>query len=460
MNNKLYIIACTALLSVTISACNKFVEIDPPITDLTAEVVFTDRKTINASVAGMYSNAFSGNRTNTAVWDYSTAFYGGMFADEIYYRTASFDTYVKNSYNARSAESASFWKGAYAVIYQTNSVIAGLETTILLPEEVRAQYLGEAKFLRAYFYLILVGFYGDVPLVLKTNVAENAILPRSPKATVMQQIITDLMQAESALANSTNPKTRATKTGASALLARAYLYNKNWALAETKATEVINSGAKLETISRVFLRSSTETLFSIGTNNSNPSRLNFTNTAILYVPAATTVNYRITDQLLAAFESGDQRRTQWIGTITSGTDVFRYSFKYKQRTTPTDASLNEDQVMIRLAEMYLIRAEARANLNKNAEGADDVNAIRNRAGLGNIAKDLSSPALLLAIEKERQVELFTEGHRWFDITRTGRADVVFGAAKPTTWKSYMALLPVSISELETNPNLTQNPGYQ
>jgi hypothetical protein len=116
-------------------------------------------------------------------------------------------------------------------------------------------------------------------------------------------------------------------------------------------------------------------------------------------------------------------------------------------------------MVLRLAEQYLIRAEARARLGKVPESQADINAIRSRSGLSNTTA-ADPAALLLAIEKERQVELFSEwGHRWLDLKRTGRADAVLGAEKPTDWQPTDALYPIPQNEILSNPLLTQNLGY-
>ncbi len=129
------------------------------------------------------------------------------------------------------------------------------------------------------------------------------------------------------------------------------------------------------------------------------------------------------------------------------------------KAAPTNTALAEDQVYIRLTEMYLIRAEALAQLGRTEEAMDDVNAIRVRAGLNTLPRTLGKTDVLLAVEKERRFEFFTDGHRWIDLVRTGRADAVLGALKGAKWKSYAQLYPVPAKEIELNPNLTQNPGY-
>jgi hypothetical protein len=117
--------------------------------------------------------------------------------------------------------------------------------------------------------------------------------------------------------------------------------------------------------------------------------------------------------------------------------------------------------VLRLAEQYLIRAEARANQNNIAGAVDDINVIRTRAGLPAVSQGVSKDQCLLAIEQERRIELFTEwGHRWFDLKRTNRADAVLSTLKSPNWQSADRLYPIPQSELETDVHLNQNPGYE
>jgi len=140
--------------------------------------------------------------------------------------------------------------------------------------------------------------------------------------------------------------------------------------------------------------------------------------------------------------------------------VYYYPFKYK--LYKIDDAEGEYFMMLRLAEQYLIRSEARTQMNNINGGLDDINVIRTRAGLKE-ASDLSKDSLLKVILQERRSEFFSEGgHRWFDLKRTGKADEIMQGAcvlKGGQWFSYKQLLPIPIDDIRLNPNLTQNPGY-
>jgi hypothetical protein len=161
-----------------------------------------------------------------------------------------------------------------------------------------------------------------------------------------------------------------------------------------------------------------------------------------------------------AFEADDLRYTEWVRSKTvSGVEYF-YPYKYRVRTPASGDPHKEYTTLLRLAEQYLIRAEARAWQNKltgvNSAQAD-VNVIRARAGLPNTLAS-TQEELFMVIAHERRVELFTEGHRWFDLVRAGNADAVLSPVKPD-WNATDSRWPVPLAELTKNPMLTQNPGY-
>ncbi|HEY4195211.1 MAG TPA: RagB/SusD family nutrient uptake outer membrane protein, partial [Mucilaginibacter sp.] len=155
--------------------------------------------------------------------------------------------------------------------------------------------------------------------------------------------------------------------------------------------------------------------------------------------------------------------TSWTNNIMINGVSYNYAYKYKLVNTSTT---DEYSMVLRLAEQYLIRAEAEANGEGNGiNGAiADLNIIRNRAGLGNTtANDKNS--LLSAISHERQVELFTEwGDRWLNLKRTGQIDAVMGIVTPLkggTWNTNYQLYPIPEQQILNDPNMTdsQNPGY-
>jgi len=276
--------------------------------------------------------------------------------------------------------------------------------------------------------------------------------------------VSDLLSAQQALPvdyvaayGYAGNRTRPVQAAASALLARVWLFRQQWALAEAAATTVIDDPRYVleSSLDSVFLASSREAVWQL-----QPVYDTFaTADAHLFLPAVTgtftVATYPLTDSLLAGFETGDQRRVHWTGSLKFGPRVFVYPFKYKQSGFhPGDP---EYEMVLRLAEQYLIRAEARARQGNLAGALADLNQVRVRAGLP-LSTAVDQLSLLNAIMAERRIELFTEwGHRWLDLQRTGQANAVLQVKRG--WVTTDLLYPIPGYELLANPNMTQNPGY-
>jgi len=179
--------------------------------------------------------------------------------------------------------------------------------------------------------------------------------------------------------------------------------------------------------------------------------------------------YELSPFLQSDFEPDDLRNVNWVTTVNYDGAPHRIPYKYKigKKLDNVPQEQLEATVMLRLAEQYLIRAEARAQLGvlNGANSAEsDLNIIRNRAGLGNTTA-IGQTAMLDAIFKERRIEFFVEsGHRWMDMKRTGRINAIMSVVTPIkggTWNSDKALMPIPASEILRNPTLHghQNPGY-
>jgi hypothetical protein len=294
-----------------------------------------------------------------------------------------------------------------------------------------------------------------VPLLLSTEVDQTVRSSRADSVKVYQQMVADLTDARSALPvnYAGGERVRANKWAATAMLARLSLYQRNWAAAESQATLVINSGLYQLTSSPAgtFLANSTESILQFWT------QYGYITDAPTLIPGTGRPLYPLTTALLNAFEAGDLRKTSWLkATVVSGVTYY-YPYKYHNRTNNTAAP--EYLSALRLAEQYLIRAEARAAQNDLSGAASDLNMIRARAGLSPVPATLTRSALLDAIIKEWRVEFFMEwGHRYLELKRTGRLNAVMGNYK-TTWAPNAVLLPVPQNELIYDVNLVQNPGY-
>lgn len=432
------------------SSCEKFVENGTPINAISEEKAFVDSATATSVVLGLYG-LFETRQLITQINRY-----GAMSADDAYFLTSSTYDNFKNNTLVAGNDAVLLWSNIYIIIGRANFAIKGIQESPTLSTSVKNQLTGEAKFWRAYLYFYLLNYFGEVPLVTTTNALETGQYPKTAVAQVYQQIVTDLTEAKSLL-TTTYPsveRARINKRVVSAFLSKVYLYQQNWAAAETEATEVIGSGTySIETnLANTFLKTSNETIWQVaGTTG-------VTGMGTEWIPAGSTPALVLYDTLANTFETGDQRKTNWTKSIVYSAKTYYYPFKYKLRVGTTG---NEYAIMFRLGELYLIRAEARAQQNKLDDAVNDLNIIRQRAGLATfpVPTGLSKEAILAALEHERWVELFTESSdRWFNLKRLNLAGTVLKLIKPQ-WKDFQQLYPIPTQELNANKQLTDNTGY-
>ncbi len=433
-----------------LAACKKLIEIPSPQNQLTTDKVFADSSSATAAMVNVYALF---NRTIDI--NYNAAL--SCYTDELQYSgpTQGLLEYFQGAVPPSNVMNANFWTNSYFAIYSCNDIIQQTGTSTGLSATLKQQYQGEAKFLRAFAYLNLVNTYGAVPLILSTDVNANSGAARSDSASVYNQIIRDLTAAKNTLSSTDpgNERVRANPYAAAALLARVFLWQKNWKNAAAYADTVISSGlySPLPSTLTAFKAGSTETILAFYT------QYGYIADAPNLIPGSGAPQYFYSRAQLNAFEAGDHRKMDWI--LSTQVDTTTYYSPYKYRNTTSNAGDPEYLVALRAGEQYLIRAEANARLNNFLQAAADLNVIRNRAGLGNYSGSMDQPGLLAAIQHERRVELFTEwGNRYADLRRNGTLNLVNQATK-TAWKSTSVLLPIPLSEINTDPHLTQNPGY-
>lgn len=456
------------------SGCKKLIEVDLPIDKNTSETVYGNTGTAVSVLNGIYIRM---SRGSFATGSEGISLNAGLMADELVVNNElNKGILYTNSY---ATDPTSCWQQMYSeYVFRVNSVIEGVSLSKGIPDGHKKILLGEAKLLRALIYFNLVNLYGDVPLVTTTDFTINSNIPRTSKKLVYDQIIMDLAEAQEGLteqylgldiSSATQERVRPNKAVATSLLSKVYIYLGEWQKAEEQATKIIANTAtyELTALNDVFLKNSKEAIWQLQTVPNPDLGLDITGDAHYFIPLMGDIpNVCISPYLQNSFESNDQRKQVWIRNINSGADEYLIPNKYKSGRDGifTDPEYN---MVFRLAEQYLIRAEARAKLGKltGANSAEsDLNAIRSRAGL-TASTAIGQTAVLDAILHERQVELFTEwGHRWFDLKRTVKIDAVMSIATQTkggTWAPYKALLPIPFGEFSLNPALRghQNPGY-
>ncbi|GAA4462236.1 RagB/SusD family nutrient uptake outer membrane protein [Nibrella saemangeumensis] len=513
MKSKYLCVLVAGLLTATTS-CNEMLN-PQPVGLQTIDATFTDFAGTLAAVNGAYSTLTSGN------------LYRGN-NDMLYVDYAS-DDIVNVSKLASSAYSLvdyfelpadngmtfGLWDGFYRLIYRSNVIInrvPGLTFPVAQSRNsagtlFKDQFVGEAKFLRAFAYFNLVRLFGDVPLrtdEIKSPTDVN--IPRTPAAQVYQQIIDDLKDAAAKLpptysgSGAGNERGRASRWAALAMLADVYLTQKNYAEAKTTAAQVITqSGLNLNPkyadnfAARGGQENTAESLFEIQFSNGGqasgtaPLGQNYsfimgpTNNA-----SGGVVNlaaYRPSDNtnsdneagfrggLIQEYEEGDVRRDVNFGRGQSGDGTQRWlTVKYY---VPGSGAVGQANFPVyRLAEVYLIYAEAANESNTvDALAYEYVNRLRRRAfdlplttasEKADLKPGLSQAEFRAAIRSERRKELAMENKRWFDLVRYGfdyTNQVLKVDQKRDNFTRDKLLFPIARIETLNNPLLTQNPGY-
>ena len=443
------------------TSCKKFTEIDDPTDQIISSSIFNEDASAEAAIRGIYSEMMSNPRLFTSGY---TTLFAGLAADELYYYSPSTrDEFVNNNITPanHSLLTPSFWQPAYRYIYSANLCIEGLNKSSGLSPNTKTKLLGEAKFIRAFCYFHLTNLFGEVPLITTSDYKINATLPKTNVAGIYQQIIDDLSEAKTLLPVTypTPGKARPNQFAATALLAKTYSILQDWTNAEANASSIISSGQySLESdLNNTFLLTSSEAIWQLYPANTNFNT--YEGNQIVPASNGSTPTYLLRSELVNAFEPGDLRKANWTKSRIFSGQTLWYPYKYKIRGGNSTVPLTECNTVFRLGDIHLIRAEAMAQQN-NIEGAkNDLNVVRNRAGLANTTAN--TPAMLLMdIEKERQVELFAEwGNRWYDLKRTNRANAVLGVLKPASWNATDVLWPIPIDQITRNPFLIQNPGY-
>jgi hypothetical protein len=456
------ILAVVALLFIVIlvDGCDAFTESDVPVSELNTAAVFEEKNTAYSAMA----NVFAQMRDNGMLTGKTTGMQKeiGLYSDELIWygnSTQGSANFFYNTLSPTHLSLATWWNNSYSQIYAANAVIEGVAGSKNLLQADKDELTGEAKFARAFVHFYVLQLWGDVPYITGTDYTYNSTVKRLPIAAVYARIIEDLESAITLLPKEYVNSTRVIPNSyaAQALLARVYLYAGMWAEAANTASVVLNKADTyvwVSDLNSVFLKGSTATIWQYAPRSATRN----TDEGTTYIFNAGPPNsVALTNSLINSFEAGDQRKSKWIRLITKGSSNWYHAYKYKK--TGSNTPQVEFSIVLRLAEMYLIRSEARARQGELSNAKDDLNVIRNTAGLGNTTA-VTQDEILDAILHERQVELFSEfGHRFFDLRRFDALDKTLSGVK-ADWNNTDNLLPLPQTELNLNPNIgPQNPGY-
>ena len=449
-----------AILAISIfTSCENLLEPDP-VNAVSDESPIFDKASSETALRGVYRQLAS------------SGYYGENYVTLGYFpsgdiknlTTGGAANLVNVNFRADDSNFNSSWIAIYSTINRANHVITKVPNVQdpLLTQALKDQYVGEAKFIRALAYFDLARAWGGVQLVLEPTISlENK--PKISRSTLTEtyaQVQKDLEDAELLLPDAVN-RIRATKRTVWALRARLHLYKKEWALAEQYATKLIDKPADytlLKPYSSWFAGNvvgTAESIFELQYSAINPSTIR---AQMQHPTKGGTYRYAPNDKFVQLLNdpaiSGGRKAL--ISSVTQGGTTLWFGNLY-YRLPATDPAY-----IFRIAEMYLIRAEARAQLNNlsDSTGAlSDLNKVRDRAEIAP-STAITKDEILLAIENERRVEFAWEGHRWFDLVRTGRAKTVLeGLDSNTKVDANELLFPIPTVQLQLDPLLTPNPGY-
>ncbi len=431
--------------------------------------------------------------------------YDYMAGDEVYVGsrgTADLREFLEYTFTPTNNDIYLYWKNAYNGISRANLILDRIDkinafSETEMPQADKDDFIGQARFLRAFYYFLLVERFGDIPLYTTSDVNFTGA-PKSPKEDVYQLIISDLEDASTKLKLKSNTEAgRATKGSADALLGKVHLYRREYALAKTAFDKVINSGEYTLTANYFDNfenenENNSESVFEVqfeyggggawtyvdwGGQDNGDSETCFR--SIEYGGLGGFHNNDPSQSLIDEYETGDPRLKDnfyfegdtWSGGVVEAitpAEAPAYWRKYqKAYNQDTDGAGLSDINMriIRYADVLLMAAEVENELGNLTNAIDLINKVRNRANMpnyGTTAMNATYPVntkeeFFKALIHERRVELAGEQSRFPDLLRWGMSDMIDGFVQ-----GKHELFPIPEKEFDTNSNLTsadQNPGY-
>ncbi|AYN03591.1 RagB/SusD family nutrient uptake outer membrane protein [Flavobacterium sp. 140616W15] len=453
-------ILLSSMLSIMMLSCDSFTEVNLPKSQMTSEGVFNDYATADAALTDIYSKM-----RDTGILTGSSSGISiqlGNYTDELVAfgtPTSTTVSFFNNAVLPSNSNISDYWNSSYNEIYAANAVLEGTEASTVISAENKAKLQGESLFIRAFVHFYLVNLFGDVPYIKTTDYAANSFPARQTAEDVYKNITADLLSAAELLpdAYTNTERIRPNRFTVRAFLARVYLYRGLFAEASNESSAVLNQNALYSlnpNLNQVFLIGSKETIWQLKPAVAGQNTKEGITFIFLSGPPGLT---SVSAELYNSFASADLRKTNWIKEVKNGNDSWYHSSKYKEQNFT--AVSKEYSIIFRTAEQYLIRAEARAQQGDLIGAKEDLNKIRQRAGIQNTPA-LTKEEILLAVLQERKWEFFTENaHRFFDLKRSNSIDAVLSVVKPG-WNRTDSLLPIPQSELSANPNLRpQNAGY-
>lgn len=465
------------LILLGFAGCTKVLDKNPEASFATSNFYITSADAV-AAVNSIYNPLLSQNIYNQIMWvfqDQSTD--DSEWGNGRNTANQSKNDLDKYTFTPSTVYFYAFWTTCYKAINRANTAIDRIPG-IEMDDSLKTRLIAEAKFLRGFYYFTLVRLFGDIPLTTTpTADLKNLQIARTSINSVYKQIILDLQEAADALPKkySGDDVGRATKGAATSFLASVYLTTKQWSLAVQRAKDVISMEAegvyglwdKYSDVFDMANKNGKETIFDaqalgggfgMGSYMQGYMRATFDRRGYGDDPP--------TKDIYNAYSSKDLRRDINLKLYDKATAPASVQFpcyvnKYQDLTATANSEGSNNFPIFRYAEVLLIYAEA---LNEEGAGNTDAfkaeNRIRKRAGLDDLPEGLSQADFRDSILKERRLELAFEGHRRYDLLRTGR--LISAMKKQNSIikiQSFQTLFPIPQDERDANPLLSQNDGY-
>ncbi|MDR2763909.1 MAG: RagB/SusD family nutrient uptake outer membrane protein [Tannerella sp.] len=428
-------------------SCESFLDLTPDNAIPAGNPTISSAGTLRAAIIGAYNElqGYNGNFVTLATASADNAVANG-----------SVSSYFQLNQHALPTDHSivvSTYGSIYRAVNITNTIIASIQAIndSQLSDSERNQILGEAYFIRALGYFDLARGWGGVQVQTRPTDNLEVIkgIRRSSLDETCNQVLADLVEAEKFLSDDAATRNRAQKSTAKALRARLHLYREQWEDAERYATEVIaNSKYELVKPYKNFFTPpflSKESVFELTYSLNDKNGYWST-----WLPSALGGSHSLKPSDKIVEKLNDPAVGGSRSVLTGGTGYTLHAALYSN-TTGLDPLY-----IIRIAELYLIRAEARAKKATPdlAGAAEDLNAVRERADVPRWEDLTSQDKIIEAIEEENNVEFAFEAHRWFDLVRTKRAGDVLGVTNTNFW-----VFPIPQSDIFSDPDVEQNPGY-
>lgn len=465
------------LIGLLSTSCSKVLD-EIPEASFSPSNFYKSSADANAAISAVYDPLNTANLYNQVMWiiqDQSTD--DAEWGNGRNTANSPKNELDKYTFTPSTVTFYALWTTCYQAINRANTAITNIPN-ISMDLALKNRLVGEAKFMRAFYYFTLVRLYGKVPLITDptTSLADLKV-SRSSIESVYSQITADFLAAENVLplSYSGGDKGRATKGAAKAFLASVYLTLKQWDKAAAKANEVMTMESQAgyglwNNYSEVFLianKNGKESIFEVqalgggfneGSFMQGYMRPPFDRGGFGDDPP--------TKNLYDAYSTADKRRDINLKLFSSppapSSIVFPcYVGKYQDPAATGNGDGNNNYPIFRYAEVLLIYAEALNELGaNNLDALTAINRVRRRAGLMDLNPGLSQAQFRDLVLRERRLELAFEGHRRYDLLRTGKLIEAMMAQNPgITIKPHQLLFPIPQSEIDANPNLDQNPGY-